>query len=271
MNFFVIGVIFTLSIYHFIIYLGRKHDLNMLAFSLLCFIVSLIILYENISPQYIKFGDIEIFIIDNLKLILFSISINFFALTILKQERQIVHVVMSIIGNAVLVLIGIIGVSYYLFSRDDELPKMILRIALGIYINIFAVVGTIIIFKYKIYKEFRFVISLVSLFILLLGTIMYIIFASNDVLSDKTYIFNLALAFSILFFSYAITNTFNREHRDLLELKQNLENKVRDRTEELSLAKKNLEIINQEKTDLFINIAHETKTPLTLISHFIDR
>ncbi len=36
-------------------------------------------------------------------------------------------------------------------------------------------------------------------------------------------------------------------------------------------AKEAIEIVNQERTNFFINIAHETKTPLTLIMNYLDR
>jgi signal transduction histidine kinase len=64
-------------------------------------------------------------------------------------------------------------------------------------------------------------------------------------------------------FAYALTDKFNREHRELKELTGTLEQKVAERTQQLQEA-------NQQKTQFFINLAHETKTLLTVIANYID-
>jgi two-component system, sensor histidine kinase ChiS len=50
---------------------------------------------------------------------------------------------------------------------------------------------------------------------------------------------------------------------DLRELNASLQEKVAERTKEL-------EVINEQKTNTFINLAHETKTPLTLINNYLE-
>ncbi|MBN2534034.1 MAG: substrate-binding domain-containing protein [Spirochaetales bacterium] len=49
-----------------------------------------------------------------------------------------------------------------------------------------------------------------------------------------------------------------------------LEAKIQERTIELEHAKKKLEEANEQKTQFFINLAHDTKTPLTLIQNYLD-
>ena len=51
--------------------------------------------------------------------------------------------------------------------------------------------------------------------------------------------------------------------RQLQELNSELMIKVKERTKEL-------ELVNEQKTNVFINLAHETKTPLTLISTYLE-
>ncbi len=63
-------------------------------------------------------------------------------------------------------------------------------------------------------------------------------------------------------FAYALTSNFNQEHRDLIDIKNTLEQKVQDRTRELK------DTIEQ-RTNFFINFAHETRTPLSLISNHL--
>jgi signal transduction histidine kinase/DNA-binding NarL/FixJ family response regulator len=72
-------------------------------------------------------------------------------------------------------------------------------------------------------------------------------------------------------FAYALIIRFNKEYSDLVGLKEDLEKKVAEKTSELQLAKTKIEMASKIKTDYFIQIAHETKTPLTLISNYLDR
>lgn len=72
-------------------------------------------------------------------------------------------------------------------------------------------------------------------------------------------------------FAYALAIRFNKEFCDLIELKENLERKVDESTRELQKAKEKIEEASALKTKYFINVAHETKTPLTLIGNYLDR
>jgi signal transduction histidine kinase/DNA-binding NarL/FixJ family response regulator len=53
------------------------------------------------------------------------------------------------------------------------------------------------------------------------------------------------------------------EYNKLQELNQTLTEKVKERTRQLELS-------NEQKTNFFVNLAHETKTPLMLISNYFD-
>jgi hypothetical protein len=152
MKFFIIGILFTLSIYHFIVYLGRRHDINILAFSLLCFTVSLQNFYEDIIPLFFQLGD-EWHIISRVtSMVLYTITINFFAITIIKPVKLKFHIMLSVICNTILLLIGIAAILYYFSFRDSITPLWILGIFFGTYVGVFSVVSTVLIFKQKIYN-----------------------------------------------------------------------------------------------------------------------
>jgi signal transduction histidine kinase/DNA-binding NarL/FixJ family response regulator len=58
-------------------------------------------------------------------------------------------------------------------------------------------------------------------------------------------------------------NQLINSKKQLQEMNSELTIKVKERTQELELA-------NEQKVNVFINLAHETKTPLTLISNYLD-
>ena len=55
-----------------------------------------------------------------------------------------------------------------------------------------------------------------------------------------------------IIFGYALIDNFNQEHRDLIDLKNELEQKVDERTAELRQSKKEIEQLSQQKTDFFV-------------------
>ena len=52
---------------------------------------------------------------------------------------------------------------------------------------------------------------------------------------------------------------------------RNLNLLVKKRTGQLERAKEEIERVVKEKTNFFVNLAHETKTPLTIISNYLDK
>ncbi|HEX3006853.1 MAG TPA: ATP-binding protein, partial [Bacteroidales bacterium] len=81
-------------------------------------------------------------------------------------------------------------------------------------------------------------------------------------------VLKIAMAFT---FAYALARRFNREFRTLAMLKGNLEKRVEESTLELRKAKDEIENESQKRAEYFIQVAHETKTPLTLIGNYLHR
>lgn len=60
------------------------------------------------------------------------------------------------------------------------------------------------------------------------------------------------------------------EHERLVNTEQQLRNWNTTLQDEVSRRTKDLEKINEQRTNTFVNLAHETKTPLTLITNYLD-
>ena len=60
------------------------------------------------------------------------------------------------------------------------------------------------------------------------------------------------------------------EHQKLIESEQQLLYWNRNLQKEVDKRTKELEKINEQKTNTFVNLAHETKTPLTLIKNYLE-
>jgi signal transduction histidine kinase/DNA-binding NarL/FixJ family response regulator len=60
------------------------------------------------------------------------------------------------------------------------------------------------------------------------------------------------------------------EHEKLVDSEQRLYNWNTRLQEEVNKRTKELEIINEQRTNTFVNLAHETKTPLTLINNYLE-
>jgi len=68
----------------------------------------------------------------------------------------------------------------------------------------------------------------------------------------------------------SMSNELQYVNKEINELNVNLEKKVHERTIELEQAKNLIERASQEKSLFFTNIAHEIKTPLTLIHNYLN-
>jgi signal transduction histidine kinase/DNA-binding NarL/FixJ family response regulator len=112
--------------------------------------------------------------------------------------------------------------------------------------------------------------------LLVLGSLLFVfvfVLAKGALNSLKIgrFFYNWQLVIPALSFSYALTRKFNREFSDLVSLRRDLEGKVKERTRELEESRDEVSELHRQRTELFMNLAHETRTPLTLIRYHLDR
>jgi len=238
---FMWGIYTTLLLYHFFVFIGRPKDKSNIAY--VFFILSVFYysyvktIEDNLEPHLKLILNISVIIIC-------SHSFTFFPFTIFNLKK------MKLFTIVYLGLITILGIMNILFIHyDNHIIHFtnIYFIFSILYPFCFSVIMTIIVIFNKEYKKLNKLIILIVYNLILLRvviTIFIVVFAKVDLdLLD----FRISIApFLILMFiiAYTLINGFNQEYRDLQMKKSVLQ--------------------------MFINIAHLIKTPLTIIYNYLE-
>ena len=284
---FFIGMYFTLSLYHIIVFLGRTEDKNNIYYSLLGLTSSFWMFSKTYSQIVFNSYAIRKILI-YISIMLVALSIALFAYNVLNLKKIKKYLIYAF---PVLFVIPIIFSCILIFLhkyRLADIISIIPGVTFGVIYWILASVlffnkknrQQIIIDKWKIYIY----ISISLYYIFYIAYPILILFKMNEFLQIFTA--NIGVVIMLIMSAYALVYNFNQEHHELEdkkkaleELNLTLEQKVKDRTlqlenktEELkgsnvALQKANKQIreASQKQTDFFINLAHETRTPLQLI------
>lgn len=269
-----IGMIFIsvmLIIYHFMIMLGRSkvYRTYYKLYIRFAFWLSLWIFFTTelcmtlFGTQYI----LELFSPTVIAIIITNLLYNIFKLIklTLNMTDDLYHtskaLIFSMIISPLLTLFNFF-ISYKWYANNIIIYILFTVLTTGLY-TFFVCIYYLI--KNKLYKTN-------NIKNVMIGFGLFTIISIIDIVQDLTNIsfhrfWTLSnLGYFILLFSFAkyLADTFNDEHNKLIELTENLENKVKERTLEL-------EESNKQKANLFINLAHETKTPLTLIKNNFEK
>jgi len=267
MNFvsFRLGVYFTLSGYHLLVFMGRTKDRSNLAYSWLCLCMGLVSYFKYTYPNQPFYNENFKITAASWSLIFFSMALNFFT-SILFDLRKIKVVSRS--QYSIVSVSGIILTILYLYTKNISFIRLIYIIISAYGLFLFSAVFILVILK-KRYRNRTEKIAIAGIFIFLVVGTIYLI--TNIFLQNSTYIFAtigyLCMAF---LFAFALTDGFNREHRDLVRLKNSLEEEVSLRTKELAETNEKLKSLDKAKNIFFTNISHELRTPLSLIQAPVD-
>jgi signal transduction histidine kinase/DNA-binding NarL/FixJ family response regulator len=254
-----IGILLYLCIYHMFVFMGRRKDLSNLAYSLLCLMYIFIALVVRVYPTTPFFDDYYYNVLILWSALFIAAFSIFFAHTIfdLKKIRLYSLIFISIEGCC-----GLVFCPLYVITHNIMFIRVLFIIML-LFVVPFIIMTVVSIIVKKQYRDRKRRIVMFGFMVLALHGMLVVAWRGIFSQQPPYMISTIAILLTALIFSYALTDSFNREHKDLLELKENLERKVRERTAKLKK-------VHKQKTDFFINLAHETKTPVTLISNYLD-
>jgi signal transduction histidine kinase len=241
---FLLGFFFALSIYHLLVYFGRKKDLSNLAFSILCFSYIFILSVIIFFPKNI--------ILKHLVIIPIAGGTALFTHSIFYLKKIMIF---SITFFIVIILLEMASTIIYIVIKNELIFFLLFYPSTLIYALIFTILVTYNIIKNKQYKTQKEKFVILGNIILLLSMIVFSFFRILNILFNPFISFSPFLIMTLVF-AYALTSSFNQEHQDLIDLKSTLEQKVLDLT--------------TQKTNAFVNLTHELKTPLTILWNVIN-
>lgn len=283
LNTFTIGILFFMFGHYLFLYIGRPSEKINLYFSFFIFFVFIYIFFaSNLFLRFVEFTEEDL--IDSIKTVVSSICsfafiyfgskslIVIFEYNLSLKVFRIVYFLHSILTSFVILTISVFGIIFY------KKYFLFYNISISIFLMFFVFIYfTFWFIKEKKYKEEPFIFIFIVFFFIMLNiaTGRILNFYYNSKLNQENF---LPLGISFYIFAYFLAYKINEDNSELIEKKRdledltvNLEKLVLEKTLELKKANEEIEDMIKQKTYFFINLAHETKTPLTLISNYIDK
>ncbi|KQC14373.1 MAG: hypothetical protein APR63_14455 [Desulfuromonas sp. SDB] len=272
--FIFLGIYSTLAIYHLLVYWGRPEDKNNLHYAILIFSFMVYVIQKMLIPEFDPHYQIVPLVyritlegLTSVFLIFSFLYFIYYALELQTLKNQLIW------GYILCILTPyIMGLILYIIIKNWNIPEII-NTVIPVPWSIYIAVRIIQVFfnkKGRRYKQKWKLLIFFGIVFFYLGMIIQTIWIIN-VFSYflQSLMVNIGCLAMALFSAYALTSHFNQEHYHLIDLRDNLEKKVNQRTRELEKAKLEIEKASEQKTNLFINLAHETKTPLTIIQNYL--
>lgn len=273
-DFLFFGCVLLMSIYHINLFIFRKKDFVSLYFGLFCLVIAFRIIVSSELFLCQLFPEISWEFIRKSYALTFFLSVPLFSI-FMKSLYE------SQFSKNVLLIIKI--TSFFFLIITFITPAIIYTNGIK-YFNyltfIFCLYIFYVLYKALLKKKEGSILFMTAFFVFFITIV-------NDILYTETYIQSIMLVpYGFLFFIFfqvfilsrrfslsftkieIMSDELQKVNKEMNELNINLEKKVQERTMELEYAKNEVEKTSREKSQFFINLAHETKTPLTLILNY---
>lgn len=266
---FIVCIFLITGFYQLLTFFPRRHDRSPLYFGLICIFAAVRIVStgEHILMQIFPFFNWELLI--KLEFISFYCNITLIVLLTQSLFPDEFH---PIIKKPVLftgaLLLGIVILTPAAINSYAVWPAQCITLLYFLYI-------TYIYFRAALHKREGALLFFITSLVLGGAVVNDILFYNSIVKTGILVPFG--MLFCIICQAYVLTGKFFRVYievdrlsRELKIYSTELEEKVAERTFELKEANLKLERTNEQKSTFFVNIAHETKTPLTLIKNYLE-
>ncbi len=269
LEFFLIGSMFIMGIYHIGLYFLRKQDKFAIYFGIFCLIISLRTSLTGEYSFYDLVPNLNWFISIRLEFLTISFGNLFFCLYFLSifKNKQILFL------NYFIYIISFITVFGFIFFPTTSVSKfqilinlnILLTVIYVIYLTIFAIIG-----KESGAKTF------------IIGNLLFTITIINDILYTNQVIqtgYFGHYGFFIFIFSQAFLlsarfskafNTVESLSNELAKAKDFLENKVMERTDSLQKAIEAITEANKLKDKFLSVVSHDIRSPLSSLSMTLE-
>lgn len=259
-----IGAFLVMFIHYLILFLRKKNERVHLYFGMLClFIFFRTLASEHFLQTLLPHNLVLIYKLSN-KIDYLCVSLAAISLIILFKE--LIPEFFSVILNKILLTIWTIYTLFVLITPMLIFQRLHTAIELLMILTIISVIVRIIASIIKGQKKYLF--TLIGSIILFITVINDILIFNNLIIS--MHLTHLGLFFFILANSIVISDSFAKAFIKAEYLSNNLEIEVKKKTSIIEDQKNELQEIYNDKTSYFVNIAHEIRTPLTLIKNYMD-
>lgn len=261
----IIGALLIMFIHYLILFLRKKNEKAHLYFSLLCFFIfARTIACKHFIPIIIPFDSVLIYELTN-KIDYLCVALA--GMTLLILFIELLPNIYNLKVTNIFIYIWIVYILFVFFTPMIIYQRIHRPIELLMILNISLVIQGI--FKSIINGNKKFIFILIGSIVLLASAINDILIFNNLIIS--MHLTHLGLFFFILCNSIVISNRFAQAYSKAEYLTYNLEKEVKKNISIIENQKNELEEIYNNKTSYFVNIAHEIRTPLTLIKNYMDK
>lgn len=261
-NFTIIGIILFMAFHHIFLFFNLRHKRAYLYFGIFSIFMGL----YNYANQGFAFEKIE-----TPNEYLFSLILKSTYLTLIIGFPFFLSFLSNIFHNEFSKKIEKVFWYISLFFLSTLLLPLYILEKLFLFYQIALLLMTL----YSMLNIFRAVLNHRSASkISFIGFLIFLFTVIHDVLLDNLFINSIWLgAYGMTAFiisqSAVLSKLFAKTHREMEYLSKNLELEVEKKTEALQIAHKQLEKEAESKTNVFVNLAHEIKTPLAIINNHI--
>jgi len=255
-NYAIFGIILMMGVYHFILWLFFKIDRTNFFFSLFCFTLAcrILLIYKYIQQVLSSYYLYDIL----MKIETFTIMFGLIVF-LLFFKNFFMHEFSNLLFKVILMICIVLSLLNIIFPTWFIWDIIIIYYITLVLSGIWLIYMTIMAIKNNRMGGIAFFLSMIVLFF----TISFDMIATCLPDMDTNYI-HIGMMTILFSQSFILSKRFAEAYKMADHLSKNLRKEVAEQT-------KIIREKNEEKTTYFINFAHETKTPLTLILNYLKK